>query len=67
MVRDGDQFLGDGWKIKLEVDETPRFVEINFDTDASRVRGERLGNAVLTRASNRAARLTVRARGRPGQ
>lgn len=67
MVRDGDQFLGDGWKIKLEVDETPRFVEINFDTDASRVRGERLGNAVLTRASNRAARLKVRARGRPGQ
>lgn len=26
-----------------------------------------LRNAVLTRASNRAARLTVRARGRPGQ
>ncbi|HWT43613.1 MAG TPA: DUF5829 family protein [Sphingopyxis sp.] len=67
MVRDGAQFLGDGWKIKLEVDGGPRLVDINFDTDASRVRGERLGKAVLTRDGNRAARLTVREWGRPGQ
>lgn len=66
MVRDGAQFLGDGWKIKLEVDEAPRLVEINFDTDASPARAERLGKAVLMRDGNRAARLTVREWSRPG-